>query len=423
MYQSNQLKSIPRFKLNPPKEGLRLTIPVDDFRSLPIPGVDNARLGVAYVKVLDIPGTLDNYMKINPRVPNRSKTGVLSGPVVKGILKTLRDNPEEMVLKNQGIYLLVEQVQFSKDIGHGNIQIIFTDDGKHGIINGGHTYAAIREAIETASTEELKALEDAYIRLHIFQGIDEELVPEIAEGLNRSRQVDDPSLVNLQGQFDIIRKAMKGVKGENSIAYHQGDEGDIYISEILVYLSMFNQSRFNERKHPNSLYSRQSVGLKNFSEDMVESRKLIEALIDLLPDMLWLSDSIKKLTPAAAKKNNFEFGRAKIGSHRAGDPKHKGTSLPFIGETVNYRIPNGWVYPMLAAFRANLKWSKDNRELEWIVPLKQILPDLMDDLVGICIVEHRDNNMRPELIGKRESAYSQCYTKVQLYLARRNLLS
>ncbi len=408
-----------------PDGSLKLTMPVDDFRSLPIPGVDSSKLGVAYVRVLDIPDSLDTYMKINPRVPTRNKKGILAGPVAKGILTTLRDTPEEMAVKNQGIYLLVEKADFFKDKGNkGILSMTFTDQGKHGIINGGHTYAAIREAIETATEDELKALGDAYVRLHIFQGIDEDLVPEIAEGLNRSKQVDDPSLANLQGEFDIIRKVMKGQKGEEAIAYHQGDDGDVYVSEVLVYLQMMNAERFDDRKHPNNLYHKQALGLKYFAEDMINSKKNIEALIQKLPDFLWLADSIRKFTPIAAKNNGFQFGRAKIdGASRAGSVKHKNINLPFLGETMNYRVPNGWVYPMLAAFRANLKYSENNiKRLEWRAPLEKILPEIIDDLVGICIAEHRENNMKPELIGKRESAYNQCYTKIQLYLAKKSLL-
>lgn len=429
--QTTQQKETKIMKLTPKKEKpqrLKLELPVDDYRALPIPGVGQAKLGVAYVKVTDIPGSLDDYMEINPRVPSRTKKGILSGPVAHGILSTLRDSPEVMVLKNQGIYLLVEDAQFNRGKGGaGELIITFSDPGKHGIINGGHTYAAIREAIETAAEgDDAKDLQNAYVRLHIFQGIDEDWVPDIAEGLNRSRQVDDPSLVNLQGEFDIIRKTLRGVTGENAIAYHQGDEGDVYISELLVYLSLFNTERFDERKHPNALYNRQALGLKYFSDDMQESKKTMMALIQKLPEFLWLADSLRKLTPAAAKKNNFKFGAAKISgsdkAERAGSPKHKGIFLPFLGETVNYRVPNGWVYPMLASFRANLKKTEDGKGYEWRVPLEKILPEVIDDLVGVCVVEHRDNNMRPELIGKRESAYNQCYTKIQLYLAKRNLL-
>ena len=59
-------------------------------------------------------------------------------------------------------------------------------------------------------------------------------VPEIAEGLNRSKQVDDPSLENLKGHFEKIRAALEGKPGSDQIAYHMGDSGSIYITDILL---------------------------------------------------------------------------------------------------------------------------------------------------------------------------------------------
>ena len=48
--------------------------------------------------------------------------------------------------------------------------------------------------------------------------------------------------------------------------------------------------------------------------------------------------------------------------------------------------------------------------------LAKLVPAVIDDLVGICVTEHRDNNQAPDKIGKRESNYVQCYDKIQLYL-------
>lgn len=400
------------------KKPLKIEMPVKDYKNINIPGVTGApKLGVCYVKVTDLPEALDAYMEINPRVPSRAKSGVLAGPVAKGILETLRDRPEEMAIMNQGIYLLVEEAGYTNN----KLMLTFTDIGKHGIINGGHTYAAIREAISTAQAEELQDLDNAFVRLHIFQGIDADFVPDIAEGLNRSKQVDDPSLANLQGEFDIIRKVLKGTPGETEIAYHQGDAGSMYISEVLVYLNLFNVQRFDDRVHPNGLYNRQSLGLKYFQEDITSDRTNTLALVKMLHDFLVLADTVRLATPSAARANNFKFGMAKISTtDRAGSIRNKGIPLPWVNETVNYRVPNGWVYPVLAGFRANLR--KSSNGLEWRVPLDKIVPEVINDLVGVCVNEHRNNNMRPELIGKRESAYAQCYTKVQLYLAKRNLL-
>jgi hypothetical protein len=291
-----------------PKERFaKLSLPVSEYRQIKVPGLTGGPLmGTCFVKVTQLPKVLDTYMSINPRVPNRNTVGLLSGPVAKGILDTLREKPEEMALKNQGIYILVEQVLFSG----GELHLALKDPGKHGIINGGHTYAAIQEAIETATPEELKELEKAYVRLHILQGIDADYVAEIAEGLNRSKQVDEPSLANLQGEFDEIRRIMKGRPGADEIAYHQGDKGSVYVTELLVFMELFDIARFDDQKHPNSLYNRHSLGLKFFVENGAENNKLRRALVEKLPEFLQLIDRVKEKVPEAARHNKFQFGRA-----------------------------------------------------------------------------------------------------------------
>ncbi len=76
---------------------------------------------------------------------------------------------------------------------------------------------------------------------------------------------------------------------------------------------------------------------------------------------------------------------------------------------------------MLAAFRANVDWDLQQGRFEWKVPLAKLVPAVIEDLVGICVTEHRDNNQAPDKIGKRESNYVQCYDKIQLYLLENGL--
>ena len=90
--------------------------------------------------------------------------------------------------------------------------------------------------------------------------------------------------------------------------------------------------------------------------------------------------------------------------------------LPFLGKHMMYHVPNGWVYPMLAAFRANADWNINERRFEWKRPLSELVPQVIDDLVGVCVTEHRDNNLQPDKVGKRESTYVQCYDKLLLHL-------
>ncbi|MFZ0588892.1 MAG: AIPR family protein, partial [Bryobacteraceae bacterium] len=375
-----------------------------------------------FVSVTALPEDLDKFMEVNPRVPNRTQGGVLSGPVIAGIRETLTDNPEDMAIKNQGIYLLVEDAAFNRAAGgNGQLSITLTHPDKHGIVNGGHTFAAIRDAIEHADEMELKTISRAYVRLHILQGIEGQKVAEIAEGLNRSKQVDDPSLANLQGHFDTIRKVMAGNPGENEIAYHQGGDGDIYIAEILVFLEMFNRERFDRKKHPHYLYNRTKSALEFYQKDLESKPSPLDILVPRLPEILELSDLIQKETPAAARRVGFEFGRMGKGKHRAGAKTNKNIHLPFLDTMMNYRVPKGWLYPMLAAFRANVTWDLRHQKFEWKVPVKKLVNAIIDELVQVCVTEHRDNNLQPDKVGKRESTYVQCYDKLQLYLLESGL--
>lgn len=409
---------------------LVLTIPTPEYRAQPIPGVAHGKLGDCYIRVTDLPTELEHFMRVNPRVPNRTAKGVLSGPVIKGILTTLKESPDDMALKNQGIYLLVESADFKKSSGGiGELVVALSDPELHGIVNGGHTFAAIRDAIENADDNEAEIIERAWVRLHILHGIDESRVAQIAEGLNRSKQVDDPSLDNLRKVFDGIKDVMLGKPGEKEIAYHQGDGGEIYISDALVQLQLFNCERYSEEKHPHTLYRKPKLAADFFTSDLEKEKQGKKAATQLLVpkthEILALADEIRYRTPAAAKRVGFEFGRMKTDKNRnkrAGSVVHRDTPLPFINQTMRHTVPKGWIIPMLSAFRANVQWNLDNGMFKWRLPPIQLLDGVIDDLVKVCVSEHRDNNNPPELVGSRESSYSQCYDKVRLYLALRGLI-
>lgn len=393
-------------------------VPTDEYRTLPIPGI-HAKVGDCFIKVTDLPKELENFMKVNPRVPSRTKVGVLSGPVIKGIQDTLTDYPEDMALKNQGIYLLVDTAEFKRETGgEGFLTVKLTSPDLHGILNGGHTFAAIQDEVDNADDDEKLNLERAYVRLHILQNIDMEKVPEIAEGLNRSKQVDDPSLENLRGHFEKIKAILEGKQGSDQIAYHMGDSGSVYITDVLVYLEMFNCERFDARKHPHYFFSRTKSAMQFFEGDIDKNPSPVDLILPRLSEILTLGDKICLKMPKAAKQIGFEFGRMGKGKNRAGSKTHKDTFLPFIGEKMSYRVPKGWLFPMLSAFRANVNWSLKDGKFDWYMPLDALLDKIIVDLAEVCVTEHRDNNLKPDMVGKRESSYRQCYDKALLHLLR-----
>ncbi|CAN5857604.1 hypothetical protein BH11PLA1_BH11PLA1_20740 [soil metagenome] len=416
-----------RSQVSAPESALRsltFTIPVDEYRSIPIPGFANAKLGTCYVRVTDIPADLDDFMSVNPRVPNRTDSGRLSGPVPKAILQTLRESPADMALKNAGIFFLVGSAEQTKGKGGvGLLNVHLVDAERHGVVNGGHTYAAIRQAVENADEEELAALKNAFVRLHFLKGVPEEKVVEIAEGLNRSKQVQIPSLENLKGSFDIIKKALQGKPGADEIAYREGDPGDVYIGELISFIEMFNLDRYGHSIQPHDLYGRQYKAIAEFGEDLTDNKRAVELVVSHLSEILVLADTIRRDAPIAAKSDvDFQIGRMKIkanGSARVASPEHQNTPLHFLGSTTNYRLPNAWLFPMLAAFRANVEWDSRKRIFSWRAPNDELLRECLPKLVAVCVAKHREERDKPEWVGKKSSTYEQCSLYIRLYLAER----
>lgn len=399
----------------------------DEFRSLPIPGLEGPpKGGTCFVPVADLPPELDEWMAVNPRVPKRDQDKLLTNPVAKRIINTLRDDPQKMAIKNQGIYLLVDEASFEKGKGNrGQLTIKLSHRDRHGIVNGGHTYSAIREVAENPGPTDAD-ISKAYVRLHILQGIDPEYVPDIADGLNRSRQVDDASIDNLRHIFKDLQVAMHGHPGADAISYKDGDDGTVPVTEVIAILELFNCSRFDHRNHPNRFYNAISSGLRAFKADMEKDVDSIALLTKRAPELLRLADRLRQQIPLSAKRLDFDFGQMKIkkrkSENRAGSSANRDTPLPFLDRkdhpdepvTMDYRVPNGWLFPILAAFRANVLWDASQGKFEWREDLDTLIPAVIDDIVRVCVEAHKEG-VRPEQMGKRATIYSACFDKFASY--------
>ena len=404
-----------------PAASLTLDLPCK-YMAVPIPGHSKAQMGTGYVPVLELPPELKDWMEVNPRVPNTSATGIVSGPVPAAIRKTLWEDPEMMAVMNAGLYLLVESAEsYNAKGGESRIRVRLTDRVRHGLVNGGHTFATILDAANRASEEQMANMGRANVRLHVMRGLDPEAVVEIAQGLNRSKQVKDTSLRNLDNQFDAIKDAMKGRKGENQIAYFEGDDGDVDIAEVLAYLEMFNLDRYPLGQHPHNLYGRRYNAMKQFDEDVEKNPRAIKLLMGMMPEILVLSDKIREVTLAACDEAtvvSFRIGLAKSGDRRVRSPENRNTPLHFLGRAMNGDPPRAWLYPMLAAFRANVNWDSNKGMFEWKTPVDTLLEAVAPRLVATCVAEHRNNQGKPEFVAKRSSAYEICAMHVNDHLQR-----
>lgn len=98
---------------------------------------------------------------------------------------------------------------------------------------------------------------------------------------------------------------------------------------------------------------------------------------------------------------------------RIGSKKHKKNELHFLGETVNGKVPPGWVMPMLGAFRANVVWNDPPGSFAWKVPNEKLLNSCLKRLVSSIQEIHQRENRRPEHVGRSGTAWRLCYETVQ----------
>lgn len=401
------------------------SLPTEEYRSLPVPFGDSAirklQLATFFVPVEALPDQLKDWMEVNPRVPRFNKKDQLAGVVAKEIVRTLKEDPEKFALKNQGIYVIAEDVEFKKEAGgQGRVYIKLTDPKKHGVVNGGHTFRAIREVAED---EDRPDPWTAYVRMHIFKANepDAALIAEMAEGLNRSLQVDDPSLENLRGSFDKIKAQLSGKRGEEQIAYRQGDSGDIDVQQVITYMSMLNLNAFpDRRRHPHTLFGQPKAVLQSFIEEINKENSAFDLILPRLHDILVLTDRIQILTAPS-------FGRIKISNakknNRVGSATKKKIPAHFAGGYIGGDVPLGFLYPMLAAFRANISYSAwQQGKFEWLTDPDELLKAVHEEMAQIIKQEYEDNKGKPAEVGRKEAAYRGCYTAVTLELAHRGAL-
>lgn len=345
------------------------------------------------------------------------------------------EDTEKFVIKNQGIYLLVEKADFAKGTGGlGRLTIRFSDPDSHGLVNGGHTFLAIRQVAEDPERPEKW---EPYVRLHIFQmgSADSSVITEMAEGLNRSLQVENPSLENLRGSFNEIKKSLDGKLGHEQIAYHQGDSGDIEIQQVLMYMSLLNVKKFPDRKtYPNIIFSQPTAVLDNFVEDVNPKKhnksdstkapkdSAFRRMIPHVHEILVLTDLIEQLAVKQPKLGKLKVSNAKK-NNRVRSEKNKDRPAHFAGGVIGGRLPAGLLYPMLAAFRANIcpkAWSEGR--FEWLEEPEDLLKSTIEEMAQIVRKEYDDNKSKPAEVGRKEAAYRGCYTVLVLELAQRGVL-
>jgi hypothetical protein len=390
-------------------------LPVVSFRHIETPFEKaGCRNYIAVLDVHDLPD-LDGWRRINVRDPK------LTGAVPQAIRASIHDHPELFVFLNRGIVLSVDSVSFNNKASE--MTLVLRDPNLHGLLDGGHTYNILLEERDNLDTPQ-------YVKLEILEGFEREEIPTLVEARNTSNQVRNQSLMNLQGEFEKLKKALRHEAYASLIAYKEyellddGSPKPIDVREVIAILTCFDLTNFDGRVHPINAYRSKVACLEHFSEHKSDYEKLYR----LAPDILRLYDHVQLLLPELYNKVRGETGDVAGGKFGklTGVTTYKGKSkahLRFINEESKYGVPAGFVYPVVAAFRALLE-EKDG-VYDWgkgVNPLKLLrghLGETLADTIGNFALDARN----PSKTGKSPLVWQACYQAAQVaFLSRKELV-
>ncbi|MCY1030545.1 AIPR family protein [Corallococcus sp. BB11-1] len=321
---------------------------------------------VLWVRVDSLP--LDLPLDPNARHPDTTK------PTPKAIARTLQGDPDEFVKRNSGI-CMVAQACHVKDSMASLILNVVTDDEEReegrrgdGILNGGHSYAVIREvlkAVKPKGTADGDAPNPggAVVRVEVQTGLAEEDLADISRARNRSEPVQEYSLKNLGNAWQDIKNVLPKEMRQRVRFMENDPEADknaeYDVGDLVKLLALFNNKVYPVgKKDPLSAYSSEKRLVATW--DANDFKHLLPHLLDLIK----LHDEVTLLFP---KEMGSKPG--KVNGVIAYDKKAPWTLLS--GKPSRYYVPPPFTFPVLAALRVFL--ADDGSK--WHVPPETLLKD------------------------------------------------
>lgn len=375
------------------------SFPVISFRHLETPFErEGIRDYFAIVSVRQLPD-LSRWRKINVRDPK------LTGTVPQSIRDAFHDQPKNFVFMNRGMVIAVNALNFNNKTSELTIDL--RDPLLHGLLDGGHTYDIVRN-----ECEQTPGLEQ-YVRVEFLQGFDTEDITSVVDARNTSNQVRDQSLMNLQGDFNPLKDALKGKPYAESIAYKEfeydkdGDPKPIDVREVISILTVFDRDHFDDATHPINSYRSKSACLNHFKEH----KKSYEKIYPIADDILRLYDTIQLHLPRLynTTKDGGKFGKLTGVKYTQGRKNHE---LNYLGVKSEYGVPTGFLFPLLGAFRALIE--DNGMHYAWINgvdPLKLFSDGEIGKLLAQTIGSFALENRNPSKTGKSIPVWSSCYAQ------------
>ena len=388
---------------------LELKFKVASFRKIPNPYLKNAADGekdaTTYIAVCDVKDLPDNIpMDTNPRAQS-----LITG-VAKKIKATLLDQNEFIFyLLNRGLLLSAKNVSFNNY--SSEMTVTFEDFEIHGDVDGGHTYKII------LGNRDLLNPGQQYVKLEILTGI-ENIFQRLAAARNTSIVVQDKSIAELEDRFELIKKAIESEPFKDQVGFRENDNGDIDVADILALLIMFQIDRFPGMENfPIIAYSGKKKCIDYYIEDHKKYGdsadnpyvKMRPIIIDIFKLYDKIETNMNKLY--RLKNTNGRYGAVKgVTSPKPGQTFYS----KFYKNEMEFLTPNGFIYPILGAFRALV--VEENGKYKWAKNPFLVLDNIGKDLVETTVERSRTLGNNPQSAGKDSGNWKTLYMSTKFDL-------
>ncbi len=386
------------------QEKKSLTFKVQSFKKIPNPYLksDEGEKGTEmYVAICDVKDLPDDFpMDTNPR--EQKMTTSVAKKIKESLLNTSELN---FFLLNRGILLSAKDVSYSN---HSNkVTISFEDLEVHGNVDGGHTYKTILQFRDQLDKGQ------QYVKIEILTGIDD-IFQSLAAARNTSVQVQDKSIAELEDRFDIIKETLEKESYISRVYFKENDIGDIDVADLLAILNMFNIARYNGMaSFPINSYSSKKKCTDLYISDHKQYGESHEnpyvKMTNIMPDIFRLYDAIEVGMNRFYRQKNLSgrYGATKgVQAPKAGQEFRS----KFLENEMEVLSPNGFVYPILGAFRALVE-EKDGKYC-WKKNPFTVLEKVGAELVESTVSMSRSLGNNPQSVGKEANIWKTLYMTV-----------
>lgn len=355
---------------------------------------------VFYVKVADVPEGIP--MDTNPREQK------LNSAVSKAIEESLLSNDGYFHLKNRGVVISAGKVLFNN--GKEEVTLEFDDNSVHGNIDGGHTYKIVCEHKEDNL--------DQYVQFEVMTGV-EDIIEDLARARNTSVQVDEKSMAELANRFDPIKEGLEGMPFFKRIAFKQNqievdadtDKNSKMIDarEVVAIINMFDIEKYSDSIQPTQAYTSKAKMLEYYLEDPEKYRRFV----NISPDIFDLYDTVETEFAEAYNARGGKYGRKKYSGYKDG----KVIAKSKFGQCdLKYKIPDGIMYPVVAAFRSLIEYDEKTDKYKWCngIDPREIWSNCKEDLANKVMGFATSIGDNPNAVGKDSNIWDLAYMTVML---------